>query len=105
MNETTRSRAVDSLTERPESSPGDPARQASSIEMQGLHKRFGRDTVALNGVDLTIEAGEFFTLLGPSGCGKTTLLRILAGLEEPDDGHLAIGGRDITEVPPHKRSV
>jgi len=46
-----------------------------------------------------------FTLLGPSGCGKTTLLRILAGLEEPDDGHLAIGGRDITEVPPHKRSV
>ncbi|MDZ7853445.1 MAG: ABC transporter ATP-binding protein [Halomonas sp.] len=81
------------------------ARQASSIEMRGLHKRFGRDTVALDGVDLTIEPGEFFTLLGPSGCGKTTLLRILAGLEEADDGRLAIGGKDITEVPPHKRSV
>ncbi|MFP4262843.1 MAG: ABC transporter ATP-binding protein [Halomonas sp.] len=83
----------------------EPARVASSIVMQGLHKRFGHDTVALDGVDLTIEAGEFFTLLGPSGCGKTTLLRILAGLEEADDGRLAIGGRDVTEVPPHKRSV
>lgn len=105
MKETTRSQAVNSPAERPPSSTGDPAREPSSIEMQGLHKRFGRDTVALNGVDLTIEAGEFFTLLGPSGCGKTTLLRILAGLEEPDDGHLSIGGRDITDVPPHKRSV
>nr|WP_298249930.1 ABC transporter ATP-binding protein [uncultured Halomonas sp.] len=83
----------------------EPTREASSIEMQGLHKRFGRDTVALAGVDLVIEAGEFFTLLGPSGCGKTTLLRILAGLEEADDGRLAIGGDDVTEVPPHKRSV
>lgn len=80
-------------------------RSASSIEMRGLHKRFGRDTVALDGVDLTIQAGEFFTLLGPSGCGKTTLLRILAGLEEPDDGSLVIGGKDVTETPPHKRSV
>lgn len=78
---------------------------SSSIEMQGLHKRFGRDTVALDGVDLTIQAGEFFTLLGPSGCGKTTLLRILAGLEEPNDGRLLIGGKDITDTPPHRRSV
>ena len=83
----------------------EPTREASSIQMQGLHKRFGRNTVALDGVDLVIEAGEFFTLLGPSGCGKTTLLRILAGLEEADDGRLAIGGRDVTEVPPHQRSV
>ncbi|ATJ82117.1 ABC transporter ATP-binding protein [Halomonas beimenensis] len=80
-------------------------RKASSIEMQGLHKRFGRDTVALDGVDLDIRAGEFFTLLGPSGCGKTTLLRILAGLEEPDDGSLVVGGKNVTEVPPHRRSV
>lgn len=83
----------------------EPRRQASSIEMQGLHKRFGADTVALDGVDLTIEAGEFFTLLGPSGCGKTILLRILAGLEDADDGELSIGGRTITEVPPHQRIV
>ncbi|RTR02340.1 ABC transporter ATP-binding protein [Halomonas nitroreducens] len=80
-------------------------RKASSIEMQGLHKRFGRDTVALDGVDLNIQAGEFFTLLGPSGCGKTTLLRILAGLEEPDAGSLVVGGKNVTEVPPHRRSV
>ncbi|WP_072824059.1 ABC transporter ATP-binding protein [Modicisalibacter ilicicola] len=80
-------------------------REPSSIELKGLHKRFGRDTVALDDVDLTIEAGEFFTLLGPSGCGKTTLLRILAGLEEPDDGRLLIGGEDITDIPPHRRSV
>lgn len=80
-------------------------RGALSITMQGLHKRFGRAAVALAGVDLTIEAGEFFTLLGPSGCGKTTLLRILAGLEDADEGQLSIGGRDVTEVPPHQRSV
>lgn len=81
------------------------ARKASSIELKGMRKRFGKDTVALDGVDLTIEAGEFFTLLGPSGCGKTTLLRILAGLEEPDDGNLMIGGKDVTDTPPHRRSV
>ncbi|MEC9483414.1 MAG: ABC transporter ATP-binding protein [Halomonas sp.] len=92
---------VDMTSERKDTMP----REASSIEMQGLHKRFGKDTVALDGVDLTIEAGEFFTLLGPSGCGKTTLLRILAGLEEPDDGRLLIGGQDVTDTPPHRRSV
>ncbi|MBY5969085.1 ABC transporter ATP-binding protein [Halomonas denitrificans] len=87
------------------SADGGSERSASSIHMQGLHKRFGNSTVALDGVDLTIQAGEFFTLLGPSGCGKTTLLRILAGLEEADDGRLTIGQRDVTGVPPHQRSV
>jgi spermidine/putrescine transport system ATP-binding protein len=80
-------------------------RAASSIKMQGLHKRFGRDSIALAGIDLEIEAGEFFTLLGPSGCGKTTLLRILAGLEEADAGQLTIGGKDVIDTPPHQRSV
>ena len=107
MNETITADAIADSHPRPAGAvaEGEASRQASAIEMQGLHKRFGRATVALDGVDLTIEAGEFFTLLGPSGCGKTTLLRILAGLEEADDGRLAIGGRDITEVPPHRRSV
>lgn len=108
MSETTTEGLSDTAVQRPTTAPGEARSatcDASSIEMKGLHKRFGRDTVALDGVDLTIKAGEFFTLLGPSGCGKTTLLRILAGLEEPDDGTLIIGGKDITEVPPHKRSV
>ncbi|GHC19887.1 ABC transporter ATP-binding protein [Aidingimonas halophila] len=79
--------------------------KASTIVLQGLEKRFGADTIALDGVDLTIDSGEFFTLLGPSGCGKTTLLRILAGLETPDGGRLLLGDKDITEIPPHRRSV
>ncbi|WP_110664824.1 ABC transporter ATP-binding protein [Salinicola halophilus] len=85
--------------------PQGAVRDASTITLSGLRKRFGGDAVALDGVDLTIRAGEFFTLLGPSGCGKTTLLRILAGLEAPDDGTLTIGGRDVTTTAPHLRSV
>ncbi|MFD2436876.1 ABC transporter ATP-binding protein [Modicisalibacter luteus] len=92
---------LDDTRERDDAMP----REASSIELKGLRKQFGKDMVALDGVDLTIEAGEFFTLLGPSGCGKTTLLRILAGLEDPDDGKLLIGGKDVTDIPPHRRSV
>ncbi|ANF57480.1 ABC transporter ATP-binding protein [Halotalea alkalilenta] len=80
-------------------------REASSITLKGLSKRFGNDAIALDGVDLKIEAGEFFTLLGPSGCGKTTLLRILAGLDVADDGTVEIGGREVTDTPPHRRSV
>ncbi|WP_129140076.1 ABC transporter ATP-binding protein [Modicisalibacter coralii] len=101
--------AATAATQQAETSGADTRearpREASSIELKGLHKRFGKDTVALDGVDLTIEAGEFFTLLGPSGCGKTTLLRILAGLEAPNDGRLLIGGKDVTDTPPHRRSV
>jgi len=60
---------------------------------------------ALAGVDLTIQAGEFFTLLGPSGSGKTTLLRLIAGFERPDGGRIELGGRDVTRVPPYQRDV
>ncbi|MCM2131112.1 ABC transporter ATP-binding protein [Larsenimonas rhizosphaerae] len=83
----------------------DAGRPAPSITLEGLEKSFSRDVIALDGVDLTIRAGEFFTLLGPSGCGKTTLLRILAGLDTANKGVVRIGGHDVTEVPPHKRSV
>ncbi|MFI7296084.1 ABC transporter ATP-binding protein [Streptomyces sp. NPDC050121] len=74
------------------------------IRIRGVTRAFG-DTVALDGVDLDIGAGEFFALLGPSGCGKTTLLRVLAGFETPDGGTVALDGRDLLGVPAHRRPV
>jgi spermidine/putrescine transport system ATP-binding protein len=69
-----------------------------------VNKSFGA-TPVLNGVDLDVKQGEFFTLLGPSGCGKTTLLRVFAGLEAPDSGQIFLEGRDITPLPASKRRV
>ena len=80
------------------------AKAAAHVAVAGVSKRYGAGVV-LDGVDLEIEQGGLVTLLGPSGCGKTTLLRILAGLVSPDAGRLAIGGRDVTRTPPHKRNV
>jgi len=75
------------------------------VRLTGVRKRFDSDTLALDGVNLEIRAGEFFSLLGPSGCGKTTLLRILAGFETPDAGRVEIAGRDMDGVPPYRRPV
>lgn len=74
------------------------------IELAGLKKSFDGHEV-LKEIDLTIEQGEFITLLGPSGCGKTTTLRIIGGFESPDEGKVFFNGRDITEFPPHHRPV
>ena len=74
------------------------------ITIEKLTKRFGDRTV-LDGIDLNIAAGELFFLLGPSGCGKTTLLRAVAGLNEPDEGRILAGDRDLTRVPPHRRDM
>jgi putative spermidine/putrescine transport system ATP-binding protein len=75
-----------------------------AIRVSRLRKNYG-GVVALDGVDLTIEPAEFFTLLGPSGSGKTTLLRLIAGFERPDGGTIELGGRDISRVPPYSRPV
>jgi iron(III) transport system ATP-binding protein len=60
---------------------------------------------ACSGIDLTVNAGEFFTFLGPSGCGKTTILRLIAGFIKPDRGSIHLGGREITHLAPEKRNV
>ncbi len=75
-----------------------------SIKIRGLVKRF-KDLVALDQLDLDIEAGELFFLLGPSGCGKTTLLRSIAGFHIPDEGKVLFDGEDVTKLPPHKRET
>ena len=75
-----------------------------SIKIRGLVKRFG-DLVALNQLDLDIEAGELFFLLGPSGCGKTTLLRAIAGFHIPEEGTIHFDDDEVTNVPPHKRET
>jgi putative spermidine/putrescine transport system ATP-binding protein len=61
--------------------------------------------LAVAGIDLVIDEGEFFTLLGPSGSGKTTLLRLIAGFERPDAGRIELGGRDVTATPPYARDT
>jgi spermidine/putrescine transport system ATP-binding protein len=73
-----------------------------AVSIRGVSKRFG-DVVALHSLDLEIPAGSFFSLLGPSGCGKTTLLRLIAGLERPDEGSISADGTDITNRPPERR--
>ena len=77
---------------------------APHLVVRSVSKRYGPTTV-LDHIDLTIRRGELVTLLGPSGCGKTTLLRAIAGLAQPDAGKVELAGRDITNVPPHKRNV
>lgn len=74
------------------------------IKLSNLTKRFGTVT-AVDGLDLEISEGEFFALLGPSGCGKTTTMRLIAGLERPTAGIVALAGRNITALPPQERNV
>src|SRR6266545_6477740 len=74
------------------------------VRFEGVRKRFS-GAVAVDGVSLDIFEGEFFALLGPSGCGKTTLLRLLAGLETPEEGRILLDGKDLAPVPPHRRPV
>ena len=77
---------------------------AAEVRVEQARKTYG-DVVAVDGVDLTVAEGEFFTLLGPSGSGKTTTLRMIAGFEQPDSGRIVLGGEDITRRPPYARDV
>jgi spermidine/putrescine transport system ATP-binding protein len=74
------------------------------LHFENVSKHYG-EVKAVDQVTLTVEQGEIFSLLGPSGCGKTTLLRILAGFEQPDSGRVILGGKDVTDLPPYERKV
>ena len=76
---------------------------SASLKISNVSKVFDKN-VALNNVSLDIQAGEFVCLLGPSGCGKSTLLRLIAGLDHPSSGHIYIGDRDVTNLPPSRRN-
>lgn len=76
------------------------------VKLVHVVKKFsGEKDAAVNDISLDIKEGEFITILGPSGCGKTTTLRIIAGFEQADSGSVLIDGKDVTSIPPYKRSV
>src|SRR3989454_5293626 len=77
----------------------------AKIVLDRVTKVFGSDVRAVDDVSLEIGDGEFMVLVGPSGCGKSTLLRMIAGLEDVTEGHVAIGDRDVTELAPRHRDI
>jgi multiple sugar transport system ATP-binding protein len=76
----------------------------SAVSLRGVHKRYGK-VVAVHGIDLEIQSGEFIVFVGPSGCGKSTLMRMVAGLEEITEGEIAIGGRVVNDLDPRDRDI
>jgi spermidine/putrescine transport system ATP-binding protein len=83
--------------------PATPPR-APAVRLLGLQRHYG-EVVAVDGIDVEIGDGEFFSLIGPSGCGKTTTLRMIAGLVDPTAGRIEVHGRDVTALRPHRRPV
>lgn len=81
---------------------------ASSLEIAGINKRFGngdKSVEVLRRVDIHVAPGEFLILVGPSGCGKSTLLNIIAGLDDPTEGEVRIGGKNVVGMPPRDRDI
>jgi spermidine/putrescine transport system ATP-binding protein len=100
---------MDSLAHDPKERVATPmengvAKPQLDLELRNIRKRFG-DFIAVDGVSLEVSKGQFVCLLGPSGCGKTTTLRCIAGLEDPDDGDILIGGKEATKDPPWQRDI
>ncbi len=79
--------------------------KAAPVRFESVTKMFGKDVVAVDNIDLNVDAGKLVTLLGPSGCGKTTTLRMIAGLEMATSGKITIGDRDVTKLPATDRDV
>jgi spermidine/putrescine transport system ATP-binding protein len=86
-----------------EEAPGGAGRDVD-VRLSGVRKRFGGVT-AVDGIELEIARGEFFSMLGPSGCGKTTTLRMIGGFEQPDQGTIELAGTNVAGLPPHRRDV
>lgn len=78
--------------------------QLATLTLKHITKKFSGSTV-VDGVDLDVRSGEFFSILGPSGCGKTTLLRMIAGFETPTEGRILLDGKDITGLSPKERAI
>lgn len=83
---------------------GRPAPVEPVLALTALQRRYAAG-MAVDGIDLRVERGEFFSLLGPSGCGKTTTLRLIAGFDPPDSGRVWLEGRDVTDLPPRRRPL
>src|SRR5512144_3032524 len=77
---------------------------AGEVTLVDLVKRFG-PVAAVDGINLEMPSGEFFSMLGPSGCGKTTTLRMIAGFEQPTEGEILLDGENMAYTPPHRRNV
>jgi spermidine/putrescine transport system ATP-binding protein len=92
------------LTSSPARAVDSAAMAGGEVQLVDLVKRFG-DFTAVDGLNLRMPPGEFFSLLGPSGCGKTTTLRMIAGFERPSEGQILLDGEDMAATPPHKRNV
>jgi spermidine/putrescine transport system ATP-binding protein len=89
---------------KPSTAPHRGNQPMSSVRLEGVTKEF-KETVAVDQISLTIEEGEFFSLLGPSGCGKTTTLRMIGGFEQPTEGAIYLGDADVAGLPAYKRNV